>query len=502
VWYVTDRLQSRMAHRLGMGASEHLLRLSLGFHTRHDTAEKLGIVDRGLSAAQSILWTVLVQMLPSCCVLAVFIAWTATISPVPALLMVAGSVALVASARRLHRAAYPVRERWRDAGRSANAYNDDVVRNIRMIKSTATEQAVLEEMVRRGEELIGMGDTVMRHMARMHAAQSFVRNLTSGAVLSVGCWQLLRGDITLGTVTLLFGVVQRLTAASQNLSESYASVQRHRPDAESLFALLAVKPDIVVSDRPVPLGEMAGSIAFENVSFAYPDTPGTIRDASFFVPAGKTVAIVGPSGAGKTTIATLALRGFDPHAGCVRVDGKDLRDLDPAEYLRQVAVVPQGNALFNMTVRENITFGLETWTRGRVETAAKMAGAHEFICGLRNGYDTPVGENGVRLSGGQAQRIAIARALMRDPRLLILDEATSHLDAAAESHVLDEVMRNMAGTRTVLVIAHRLSTIACADEVVVVDGGRVVQQGTFDALRAAPGAFRRLVGHQEESVVR
>lgn len=493
VWFLSDRLQMRMSQRLNASTSEHLLRLSLGFHTRHDTADKLAVLERGLNSSHEIVWTALVQLVPVCCLWTVYLGWTVTIAPVSAAVMATGSVVLILTATLMQGGVRPLRKAWRDADRAASTYIHDVMRNIRMVKSTATEPSVMERIVQSGLTLTEMSANVARRTMRLNSVQSVVRQATSGIVLSIAVWQMLSGHSTLGTLTLLYGVSQRLVMSAQSFLQYYNLIERHRPDAESLFRLLDERPDIVPPAHPVPLGAMLGSIAFERVSFAYPDTAGTIRDVTFFVPAGKTVAIVGKTGAGKSTLATLMLRGFDPHAGRVLVDGKDLRELDLKEFLRQVGIVIQGLGLFSLSVRDNIAFGVENVTPEQVERAARVAGAHEFIAALKDGYDTQVGEGGVRLSGGQAQRIALARALLRDPRLLVLDEATSQLDEETQAAVMSELVRCVHGTRTVVIIAHRLSTVRFADEIIVLDDGRVVEQGTFASLSSAGGPFQRFV---------
>jgi ATP-binding cassette subfamily B protein len=499
--YLSDRLQTRMAYRLAGSTADHLLRLSLGFHTRHDTAEKLDVVGQGLSSAHQIVWIALTQSLPALCQMAVFAVWTCAIAPLPGAVMVLGASVTVAYGVIAQRQLRPVRREYRDTDRAAGVYKNDALRNIRSVKAVAAEGVVLGEIVRRNELLLALSETLSLRFFGIGSRQTMLRHAVSGMVLVIAVWQMFGGNATLGMVTLLFGVTNRLIGAMQNTLQGYNAVEHMRPDAEKLFELLDVKPDVVAPAHPVPLGSMIGSVAFENVSFAYPDTAGTIEGVSFYVPAGKTVAIVGPSGAGKTTLMTLLLRGFDPHGGRILVDGKDLRELDPVEYLRQVGTVAQGLGIFSASVRDNIAFGVEGATQEQIEEAARMAGAHEFIVELKDRYDTQVGEGGVKLSGGQAQRLCIARALLRDPRLLILDEATSHLDVETESRIMEEIITRIKGTRTVVIIAHRLSTIRAADQVVVLDHGRLVQYGSYDDLRSAPGPFRRMVELQADQAI-
>jgi len=490
--FVSERLQRRMGLALSADTARHLLRLSLGFHARQDTSEKSNVVSKGLEGTHQIVWIALSQMVPSALQGIVFAACVLYVDPIPGTAIVvgiAGSIGLFMwQARRL----VDDRRLARKESLAAETYKSDVLRNIRLVKAAALEGSVLQGVELRNLRVFGLDERLSRRLLAMSVRQSVIRNSVTGIVLATAAWQLIRHEITLGTMTLVVGTVNRLVGSAEMLVRHYAFVQRLKPDAEKLFELLDTKPDILQPTNPIPLGRMAGSISFENVSFSYPDAAGTIHGVSFFVPPGQTVAIVGESGAGKTTLVTLLLRGFDVHGGRILVDGKDLRDLDLAEYLSQVGTVIQGASMFNATVFDNIAFGVSDATQEQVERAARLADAHEFILGLKDGYQTEVGESGIKLSGGQAQRLAIARALLRNPRLLILDEPTSNLDSISEARIMAEAVERLKGSRTVLIVAHRLSTVALADIIVVLDKGRVVQCGPYADLCAAEGPFRRL----------
>jgi subfamily B ATP-binding cassette protein MsbA len=265
--------------------------------------------------------------------------------------------------------------------------------------------------------------------------------------------------------------------------------------AERVFALIDAKPDI--ADRPGarPLKLSSGAVKFEKVSFAYhKDADSVLEEADIDIPAGKKIALVGPSGAGKSTLFNLILRFYDPDAGRIFIDGQDIASLTLASLRGALGLVTQEAILFDESVADNIALGKPGATRAEIERAAKDAAAHEFITALPQGYDTRVGEGGLKLSGGQRQRVAIARAMLRGAPILLLDEATSALDTESEARVQEALSRLMAG-RTTIVIAHRLSTVLDADHIYVLDKGRVAEHGTHDTLIAKGGLYAKLYRH-------
>ncbi|RTL93966.1 MAG: ATP-binding cassette domain-containing protein [Hyphomicrobiales bacterium] len=321
------------------------------------------------------------------------------------------------------------------------------------------------------------------------------------AVLWFGSRDVLAGTMSAGTLGqfLLYSVFA--AGALGALSEVWSELSQAAGAAERLTEILAEMPTIQRPVDPLPLPATAkGAISFDDVSFSYPARPdrAAVHGLSFQVKPGETVAIVGPSGAGKSTVFSLILRFYDPESGRIVIDGVDVREADPAAVRGRIAIVPQDVTIFAASVRDNIGFGRQGAGDAEIEAAAKAALADEFIARLDKGYDSQVGERGVTLSGGQRQRVAIARAILRDAPILLLDEATSALDAESETLVQRALERLMRG-RTTIVIAHRLATVLKADRILVMDGGRIVEEGTHQSLVAKGGIYARLAKLQFET---
>jgi ATP-binding cassette, subfamily B, bacterial len=384
----------------------------------------------------------------------------------------------------------------------ASAYASELIGAIRTVQAYTSEHLATNRFGGEVEQAYEAARSSTRARAVLTLIIIFIVFSSVVAILWVGSHDVLTGQITPGRLGQFVLYAAFAATGLGQLSEVWGEVSAASGAAERLFEILRVKSQITAPAQPVALPQPArGDVGFENVSFAYPARPDVlaIDNVSLSVKAGEKVAIVGPSGAGKSTLFHLLLRFYDPARGTILLDGVPVKSANPVEVRSRIALVPQDSVVFAASARENIRFGRPDATDAEVERAADLAHATEFLRRLPGGFEAQLGERGVTLSGGQRQRIAIARAILRDAPLLLLDEATSALDAESETLVqtaLEELMRH----RTTLVIAHRLATVLSCDRIMVMDQGRIVEQGTHAELVAANGLYARLARLQFEGV--
>jgi ATP-binding cassette subfamily B protein len=332
-------------------------------------------------------------------------------------------------------------------------------------------------------------------LAFLNGGQAFL--ITSGLVIvmSMAALGVQRGDLTVGDFVMVNAYMIQITMPLNFLGTVYREIRQALVDMGEMFGLLGQPAEVKDAPNAKPIAVSGGEVTFDNVQFAYDPDRAILKGLSFTLKPGQRVAFVGPSGAGKSTIARLLFRFYDVTGGAVRIDGQDLRDVTQTSLHQMIGIVPQDTVLFNDTIYYNIAYGNPDAPKADVEAAAKAAKIHDFIVSLPQGYETTVGERGLKLSGGEKQRVGIARTLLKNPPILVLDEATSALDTQTEQDI-QVSLREMGQGRSVLMIAHRLSTIADADAIFVLEGGVITETGTHDALLAKGGKYAAMWARQ------
>jgi subfamily B ATP-binding cassette protein MsbA len=493
--YLSQRFAQGVIRSLRQELYDHLLRQSIAFHRSRRSGDLLSRVSNDVAVLQRLLGTDLADAIrgPVTVVIALAIMfsleWRLTLL---ALVCVPGiSVIIARSGERLRRLAHEVQQRLG----VLNAFLHERLGGMETVQVFGME-------ARESQVFGGINEDNYRANVRAAAAMAFITPAVEffsafGMVIlvTVAGYLAIQGPLSLPTLLAFAYVGQNLGSRLGLLGKIWLSMQQSAAAGDRIFEILDTRQEVPETPGARPLPRVAGEIRFDRVGFRYRDGEPVLRDISMTIPPGQVVALVGASGAGKTSLANLIPRFYEPTEGRIEIDGIDVRTVTLQSLRAQVGVVPQEPILFSGSIGENICYGRPGATAEQMCAAARAANAEEFISALARGYDTSVGERAAQLSGGQRQRIAIARTLLRDPRLLILDEATSALDSESEAlvqHALDNLMQG----RTTLVIAHRLSTIQRADRVLVLSGGAIVEDGTHAELMRAGGVYRRLYESQ------
>ena len=493
-YYFISRLGERVVADLRRAVYDHLLTLSPGFYATVRTGEVLSrlttdttliqtVVGSSISVALRTVATTIGALL-----LMIVVSWKLSLLVLVGTPVIIGPIILFGA--RVQRLSRSSQDRLADASARAS----EALRNIETVQAFTREP---EEKLRFGRTVEATFNVALRRIRVRSVMTAVILSLILAGLIAVlwfGAVQVQAGSITPGAMTQFVMYAFIAVSGVGIMTETYAEVMRAAGATERLMEMLAAKSDITAPADPKSLpSNTAGAIDFNDVSFAYPSRPEVqaLHGASLDIPAGSTVALVGPSGAGKSTIFQLLMRFYDPKSGVINFDGLSLTSLNPRDVRHSIAVVQQNAPLFSGTAGDNIRFDDPDASETDIIAAAKAANAHDFISALPNGYDTELGEDGGTLSGGQRQRIAIARAILRDAPVLLLDEATSALDSESERAIQD-AFEHLSKDRTTIVIAHRLATVLKADKIIVMDDGRIVDQGTHQELLAKNGLYTRL----------
>jgi ABC-type multidrug transport system fused ATPase/permease subunit len=459
----------------------HLQGLELGFFAGQQTGQLMSRATVDLQSVRFFLGYGLVFIVQSGLTIVLAAAAMLALRPGLAALALAPVPFVVFVAARYGRRSRPALQEVQQRIAEATADVEENISGIRVIKAFAAEDRRLARFRQSVARIFDESMYATRLRAFYNPFIGFLPNLGLAVILLVGGRQVVRGSLSLGDFTAFYSYVLMLINPMRQLGVSLSLAQRATASGARLFQVLDREPRIVAPAGAPPLPPGRGRVQLEHVSFAYGDGRPTLRDIDLDVPAGATVALVGATGSGKSTLVQLLPRLYDPTAGRVLIDGADVREVDVRSLRSAIAVVDDDPFLFSDTVAANIAYGRPDASRPEIERAAERAQAAGFIAGLPDGYETRVGERGLTLSGGQRQRIAIARALLADPRILILDDATSSVDASTEQQIKAALREVMAG-RTTFVIAHRLSTIALADDIVVLERGEIAARGSHEEL--------------------
>lgn len=490
---------ARIARRVSLETFEHLLALSLRFHLERQTGGVSRDIERGSRAIHSLLNYTIYNILPTLVEItlvitllaAKFDGWFAAITLGALVSYIAYTVAVTEWRTRFRRA-------MNEQDSRANTRAIDALINYETVKTFGNErfeQARYDENLRKLEHAAVKSQT---SLSALNLGQSLIISVAVTLLVWRATVGVVDGSMTLGDLVLVNALMIQLYIPLNFLGVIYREIKQCTIDMEKMFTLLGQNREVADAPDARPLAVQGGTVRFEGVRFAYDADRPILHDVSFEIPAGRTVGVVGPSGSGKSTLARLLFRFYDVQGGAIHIDGQDIRQVTQQSLRQAIGVVPQDTVLFNDTVAYNIAYGRPGVGQDAVVAAARAAHIHDFIASTPRGYETMVGERGLKLSGGEKQRVAIARTLLKDPPVLIFDEATSALDSANERAIQEE-LRSAAQGKTALVIAHRLSTVADAHEILVMEGGRIVERGRHAELLARDGRYARMWALQQSA---
>ncbi len=489
--YFTSIAGQKIIYAMRTQMFDHLQKLSMSFFDTHQVGKLMSRVQNDVSQIQDLMTTGMLSLITSfltligIAIIVISMNWRLgllTLTVVPVL------IGLVFVWQRYAREAFI---KVRRAIAVVNSQLQEDMSGVRVIQSLSREEENMVQFDTVNKTHLDANITAIKWEALIMPMVNTMTGISFAIVIIVGGFQILDGTMTIGVLMAFLLYVQRFFDPVLELSLQYTQLQRAMASGHRIFEMLDIHPDIEDANNAVTLPQIDGEIEFKDVTFAYEEDKDVLHGISLCISAGETVAIVGHTGSGKSSLVSLIARFYEVKGGAVLIDGHDVRDVTQESLRRQIGIVPQDPILFTGSIEENITYGIPDISRERVEEVSAEVGAHAFIKRLRKGYDTQVGQRGTNLSAGQRQLICMARAMLIDPRILILDEATSNIDTHTE-RIMQRAVRRLARGRTCVTIAHRLSTVTGADRIIVMDHGNVIEEGSHRELLARKGHYYTL----------